>query len=61
MSETKSIRNPWTGQIDFEFEEPTSEFLTGECARLRQGQKIWIGRDIDSRISTLQVFAQSLQ
>lgn len=61
MSETNSIRNPWTGQIDFEFEEPTSEFLTGECARLRQGQKIWMGRDIDSRISTLQAFAQSLQ
>ena len=61
MSGTNSVRNPWTGQIDFEFEEPTSEFLAGECTRLRQGQKIWMGWNVGTRILALQAFARSLQ
>jgi acyl-CoA reductase-like NAD-dependent aldehyde dehydrogenase len=55
------VRNPWTGQIDFEFEEPTSDFLAGECARLRKGQKIWMGWNVDTRILALQAFARSLR
>ncbi len=61
MKNTVGIRNPWTGQFDFEFVEPTSAFLSDECARLRQGQEDWYERGVEYRIDVMQAFAQSLQ
>ena len=61
MTKRIEVRNPWTGKIDAEVEEPTAEWLAAECARLREGQIGWEAQGVKQRVEALQAFANALR
>jgi len=52
--ETIRVRNPRSGQFDYEFPVPETEALAGRAAELRNSQREWSGRSVESRIDVLQ-------
>jgi succinate-semialdehyde dehydrogenase/glutarate-semialdehyde dehydrogenase len=62
MSEhTISIRNPRTGEFDFEFERPTEVALDATCARLRAAQPAWRALGFSGRLAALGKLAAALE
>lgn len=62
MSGSKiSIRNPRTGEVDFEFERPTTEQIDATCERLRANQGAWQALGIHGRLAALGKLASSLE
>ncbi|NEZ61127.1 aldehyde dehydrogenase family protein [Adonisia turfae] len=57
---TIAVRNPRTGQLDYEMTPPTSEQLTTTCGHLRQGQQDWHTKGVNHRIEALQAWKQAL-
>jgi acyl-CoA reductase-like NAD-dependent aldehyde dehydrogenase len=55
------IRNPRTGQIDYQITPPTPNEMAGICRRLREGQKTWGGAPLAHRISVMRKWAERLQ
>ncbi|MFW2403224.1 MAG: aldehyde dehydrogenase family protein [Gammaproteobacteria bacterium] len=55
------IRNPRTGELDFEFERPTTEHIDATCARLRANQQAWQALGIHGRLAALGKLASSLE
>lgn len=56
-----SIRNPRTGEVDFEFHRPTSEEIRATCDRLRANQPAWQALGIDGRLGALGKLAAALE
>src|ERR1039458_5970902 len=54
------IRNPRTGQIDYQITPPTPNEMAGICRRLREGQKTWGGAPLAHRISVMRKWAERL-
>ncbi|MGC1309859.1 MAG: aldehyde dehydrogenase family protein [Phormidesmis sp.] len=54
------VRNPRTGEIDYQIQPPTPEQLAKICDRLRQNQPAWQTKGIVNRIETLQAWKQAL-
>jgi acyl-CoA reductase-like NAD-dependent aldehyde dehydrogenase len=52
--ETIRVRNPRTGQFDYEFTVPESEALAQRASELRAAQRAWSARPVESRIEVLQ-------
>ena len=48
-----SVRNPYTGENDYEFKQATPEEIKGLCARLRQNQPEWEALGLEGRIAVL--------
>ena len=61
MSQDIAVRNPYTGEIDYSFTEPTREQLTATCERLRAGQQAWAALPLEARLDALDAFAGVLQ
>ena len=61
MGTAQRARNPWTGEFDYEFAEPTQSELDAECARLRSAQHRWLTQGLAFRIDQLNDFRQSLE
>lgn len=48
-----SVRNPYTGEHDYEFTQATAEEIKGICARLRQNQPEWEALGLEGRIAVM--------
>jgi len=55
------VRNPRTGEIDFEITPPTAEELSSLCATLRQAQRGWARRPLAERIAVMSAWAGLIQ
>jgi succinate-semialdehyde dehydrogenase/glutarate-semialdehyde dehydrogenase len=60
MGTMHRVRNPWTGERDYEFAEPTQSALDAESERLHAAQHRWFTQGLDFRIEQLRRFKQSL-
>ena len=60
MGTTHRVRNPWTGEFDYEFVEPTQSVLDAESERLHAAQHRWFTKGLDFRIEQLHCFKQAL-
>ncbi|MBT8443269.1 MAG: aldehyde dehydrogenase family protein [Gammaproteobacteria bacterium] len=56
-----NVRNPRTGEFDFEFERPTTEQIDATCERLRSNQRAWRELGIHGRLAALGKLAASLE
>lgn len=52
--DTIRVRNPRSGQFDYEFPVPESEVLAQRARELRAAQREWGGRAVQARIDVLQ-------
>jgi len=55
------VRNPWTGELDYEFEEPAQSVLDAECERLHAAQQRWFTQGLGFRIEQINHLRQSLE
>jgi acyl-CoA reductase-like NAD-dependent aldehyde dehydrogenase len=53
-------RNPYTGELDYSFTDPTDAELEQIIARLKANQPAWWGLGLEHRIETLLAFRDSL-
>ncbi len=60
MSNDISVRNPYTGELDYSFAEPASAALTAICQRLRAGQVRWAALTVAKRADALRELGASL-
>ncbi len=54
------VRNPYTGEFDYEITPPTAEELAQTCARLRAAQVKWGAVPLEHRIEVLSRWADEL-
>lgn len=54
------VRNPATGEVDFDFEPPSSDALAELCARLRAGQPTWERAGVDGRATAMMAWRDAL-
>ena len=54
------VRNPRTGQVDYQITPPTPEELAGICGGLRQAQGAWGNAPLQYRISVMQKWAERI-
>ncbi len=54
------VRNPYTGEFDYEITPPTAEELAQTCARLRAAQVKWGAAPLEHRIEVLSRWADEL-
>ncbi len=55
-----SVRNPYTGEHDYEFTQTMSDEIKGVCARLRQNQPEWEARGLEDRIGVMDKFKSAM-
>ncbi len=60
MTRTIAVRNPRTGELDYEIKPPDETQLTALCDRLRLAQDDWHQSGLGLRIETLQTWKQIL-
>jgi acyl-CoA reductase-like NAD-dependent aldehyde dehydrogenase len=56
-----AVRNPWTGEYDYEIVPPTAAELRTTCLRLRAGQKAWAAAPLAHRIAVMSKWADRLE
>ncbi len=61
MSQTISVRNPRTGQVDYHFDKPQADELDAIVERLRAAQPGWAARSLDERIDVMKRFAEAIR
>lgn len=57
---TIPVRNPRTGQVDYEFTPPTDAELAARCKELRAAQPAWWQGGIEARVAVLRRFAEAI-
>lgn len=60
MTQEIAVRNPYTGELDYSFTEPTPAQLRATCERLRAGQPAWAERSVDGRLDALEAFGAAI-
>ena len=60
MSEIIQVRNPYTGEIDYRFNDPEPGEVAHRCAKLRQNQAEWARLSIKARGAALAEFAAAI-
>ncbi|TQR09666.1 aldehyde dehydrogenase family protein [Psychrobacillus soli] len=60
MNDQIAVRNPRTGETDYEFNPTTVEELKEQCTRLREGQQQWAKLGLQGRVEVLQKWKDSL-
>ena len=60
MTQEMAVRNPYTGELDYTFSEPSPEQLGATCERLRAGQQAWAALPLESRLDALEAFGNVL-
>ena len=53
-------RNPYTGEIDYTFNDPSTAELSALCQQLKNNQPDWQALGVDGRIDALREFQKSL-
>lgn len=61
MNTSIGVRNPRTGQVDYQITPPTPDELAALCDRLRTAQVDWQQKGLDARIEALQQWKQAVQ
>lgn len=61
MTRTIDVRNPRTGEIDYEFTAPTTDVIADECRKLREAQKKWEEVPMAYRIDVMRQWADALE
>lgn len=56
MSKTVSVRNPYTGEDDYQFTDATAADVSAACERVRAAQPAWAARTLNERLEVLQRF-----
>jgi acyl-CoA reductase-like NAD-dependent aldehyde dehydrogenase len=57
----RSVLNPRTGQVDYEFTIMPDEELVATCSRLRKNQEQWAAKPLASRIEVMLAWADQLE
>ena len=60
MTRTLNVRNPRTGEFDYEITSADAETISSIANRLRQAQPDWVALTMQERAARLQKFAESL-
>jgi acyl-CoA reductase-like NAD-dependent aldehyde dehydrogenase len=60
MNDTIAVRNPYTGERDYSFNEPAADEVAATCRRLRGNQPAWAAMPIARRIAALQEFGAAI-
>jgi acyl-CoA reductase-like NAD-dependent aldehyde dehydrogenase len=55
------VRNPRTGEFDYQITPPTNEELAELCGRLRKAQRAWGGAPLEHRIAVMRQWAERLK
>lgn len=55
------IRNPRTGQYDYELQEDTSEIVAQKTVEIRAAQKEWNDQGVSKRVAVMQQWLESLK
>lgn len=55
------VRNPWTGEVDYEITPPSREELRRTCTELRVAQRPWGRSPIEHRVETMRAWAARLE
>lgn len=58
---TVSVRNPYTGQTDYTFTEPSPADVAATAVRLRKNQPAWQALGLTGRLTVFEDFAQCLR
>ncbi len=58
---TLDVRNPRTGQFDYQIAPPSGSELAALSVRLRQGQSEWLQRGFAYRIAALEAWAAAIE
>lgn len=61
MSGEYQVRNPYTGELDYSFKEPTADELAQRSSRLKANQIDWQDAGIDARIAAISSFRESMR
>jgi acyl-CoA reductase-like NAD-dependent aldehyde dehydrogenase len=54
------VRNPYTGEVDYQITPPTTDELAETCGRLRAAQVAWAAAGLDHRIEVMTRWADQL-
>lgn len=60
MPDSYEVRNPYTGEIDYSFTDPSRVELSGICQQLKKNQPDWQALGVDGRIDALRKLQKSL-
>jgi acyl-CoA reductase-like NAD-dependent aldehyde dehydrogenase len=60
MADLISVRNPYTGEQDYSFKEPSVSDIVATCERLRINQPAWGRLSLAERIAVLKKFSASV-
>ncbi len=60
MSVSHEVRNPYTGEIDYSFTDPSTTELSGLCQQLKNNQPDWQALGVSGRIAALRELQRSL-
>jgi succinate-semialdehyde dehydrogenase/glutarate-semialdehyde dehydrogenase len=55
------VRNPYTGQLDYNFQNPAPAEIQSTAARLKANQSAWAAQPLTERLRVLQAFAHSIR
>jgi len=58
MTQEITVRNPYSGELDYSFCQPSREQVAATCQRLRTGQLHWAAKSLDERLAALDAFAK---
>ena len=56
MSVSHEVRNPYTGEIDYSFTDPSAAEMSGLCQQLKSSQPDWQALGVSGRITAVQHF-----
>lgn len=60
MSDTVSVRNPYTGKHDYSFTDASPAAVRATCERLQAAQPAWAALELAERLAILQRFGASI-
>lgn len=60
MPVSHEVRNPYTGEIDYSFTDPSATELSGLCRQLKDNQPDWQALGVSGRIAALRELQRSL-
>jgi succinate-semialdehyde dehydrogenase/glutarate-semialdehyde dehydrogenase len=61
MGKVHPVRNPWSGQIDYQFEQLGAAAVLELCARLKNNQAAWANAVLADRLAALDEFRHALR
>lgn len=60
MTKQVKVRNPYTGEHDYEFTDAGPDEVRSACERVRTGQPAWAALSLDERLAALERFGEAI-